>query len=371
MSQNIPEIPFTELVERASQLARERANVEQKVRGIVNDVYVRDIARKEDWNFFLVNSALTLTENFNLGDITVTTGNTTAIFSSVVTVDSSFTGKQLKIDGNDYVYNVTFQSASSCLINPPLSGNQNVTSAPYNLFKSLYSLAPDFDRFPKNGGLINYRGSAEDIIPEKPYQEFTRESNSTPTDTPSFCRIYGTDTAGNQLLEVNPPPKIAKSLRYDYFIRPKIMREITGGTVQIGGGGTTVIGDAASFSYFASAVTGDWLRIDAYGVAADSEWYRVIAVNNNSSLTLQTAFNVSGVTSAAYTLCSAPQMPAKMHPAVLYGTILQLVVDQDDPMTQAYMIKLAEVLSDGKRLYKSRVYNQTIHSDAEDWMYRR
>lgn len=370
MAKNIEEIPYTEIVERATEIARERPDKESYARAVANDFYIREIPRKEDWSFFLVSSSLTLAPQYNQGNITATTGSTAVIFSTDVALTASNNGMQLKISGNDYVYAFTFTGTSAGTISPPFSGTVNATAASYALFQAYYSLANNFDRFPKNGGLINYRGSTEEIISELPYQEWGTDYSSSPQDTPKKCRIIGTDTMGNALLEINPPAKSYKTLRYDYFYKPRIMRENTAGLIgNISSGGVNVIGD--SNSQFTLANTGDWLRIDAFGTKGDSEWYRIATISGNSSLTLQTAFGLSGVTSASYTICSAPQMPYKMHPAVLYGTILQLVADQDDPMFQAYNLKLAEVLSDGKRLYKTRVYNQDIHHLGEEWLYRR
>lgn len=368
MSKTIEELPFTEIVERAMELARERPDNRSKIRAIVNDVYIREIARKEDWNFFLTDSSITLVPQYNTGTITATTGATAVTFSSDVALTQSNNGCQIKVSGNDYVYDFTFSNATAGTINPPFSGNVNASSQPFSIFQAFYSLAKDFDRFPKNGGLVNYRGSTEETIAEQPYQEWADDYSSTPVDTPKKCRIVGTDTAGNALLEINPPAKSYKTLRYDYFMRPKIMRESTAGLVAVGASATTVFGDPNT--QFAIANTGDYFRIDAFGRSGDSEWYRILAING-TALTLQTAFGLSGATSAGYTICSAPQMPLKMHPAVLYGTVLQLTVDQEDPMYQAYNIKYAEVMSDGKRLYKSRVYNQDIHHLGEQYLYRR
>lgn len=369
MSKNIGEIPATELVERVSELARERVDVRGKIWAIVNDIYVREIPRKEDWAFFLASSTLTLQQEVNSGTVSVNTGATTVTFSGV-TLTSANTGLKLKIFGNDYLYDVTFLQTTSLTISPPFSGNVNVSATNYSLFDPTYSLAQDFDRFPKNGGLINYRGSTKEIIPEVAYQDWVSDYSTSTQETPTRCRIVGTDTAGNVILEVNPPPKIAKTLAYDYFLKPKVMRETTGGLIgNVSNGGTNVIGDTNC--RFLEATTGDYFRIDAFGVAGYSEWYRIISIANNSSLTLQTAFGTSGATSANYTICSAPQMPAKMHPAILYGSLIQLCADQDDPMVQSYNLKLAEVLSDGKRLYKTRIYNQDIHNMGEDYMYRR
>ena len=371
MSKNQVEIPFTELVERVNELARERATAEPKVRGIVNDFYTREIPRKEDWTFFLVNSAITLIQQYVTGTVSANTGDTTLTFSSDVAITSSMVGRIVKITGNDYVYRITSMSGGTgAVIAPPISGDQNITSASYAIAQPYYSLSADFDRFPKNGGLVNYLGGAEVVIPEKPYQEWAGDAIYTTQNDPQFCRIIGVDTAGNAILEVNPPPKIAKSLRCDYFIKPKNMRETTAGFVTIEAGSTIVVG-SANTTLFTQATTGDYFRADALGTGADSEWYRIIAILNNSSLTLQTAFGLSGVSSAGYTICSAPQMPSKMHPAILYGSLLQLAADQDDQMVQAYNVKLAEVLSDGKRMYKTRHYQQDLHSDAEDYFYRR
>ena len=134
MSKNIPEIPFTEIVERVSELGRERADVEKKLRGIVNDVYIREIPRKEDWSYQIVSSALTLIERYNTGTVYSNTGDTSVVFSTDVTITSAMTGRRLRVDGNDYIYNVTFQSATSLTISPPFSGTQNVSTVGYDIF---------------------------------------------------------------------------------------------------------------------------------------------------------------------------------------------------------------------------------------------
>lgn len=370
MAKNTEVIPFTELVERIQEITRERSSNASKIRGVVNDIYLRDIPRKEDWSFYLASSAITLIEEFATGTVSANTGDTTVTFSSEVVMTSSMTGRMLKMTGNDYVYRVSGMSGNTgATITPPISGNANITSVSYSIFQPFYSLASDFDRFPKNGGLINYRGNSQEIIPEKPYQEWPDEYTATPQNDPSFCRLIGADTAGNTLLEIVPPAKIAKSLRYDYFLRPRVMRESTAGLIgNITSGGVNVIGD--SNTLFTQMNTGDYLRVDALGKSSESEWYRIIAISGNSGLTLQTAFGLSGVTSANYTICSAPQMPPRMHPAVLYGTITQIVADQDDPLYSLYAMKYAEVMTDGKRIYKTRNYNQDIHHIGEEYYYR-
>jgi len=370
MSKNVDVIPFTELVERASEISRERADTQPKMRGFVNDVYLREIARKWDWNFLLVSSTITVTPSYSTGTVSANTGATSVVFSSDVTLDASYTGSQLRLTGNDYIYNCVYQSATSLTIQPPISGNLNYSNASYTLYFPFYALPQDFDRFPKNGGFANYIGGVQKVIQETPFQEWGANYSAQPSDTPQRVRIIGTNTAGNQILEINPPPRQAKSYLTNYFQTLEPMRETSAGLIgNINASGTAVTGD--SNTLFTEATTGDYLRITALGKGNDSLWYRIISIQNNSTLTLQTAFAGTGITSANYVICSAPQMPVKLHSAILYGSVLQTVLDQDDPLYAAYNIKLAEVLSDGKRLYVSRVYNQDIHTLAEDWLYRR
>lgn len=369
MSKNTDVIPFTELVERTGEIARERADTQPKLRGFVNDMYIREIGRKWDWNFLLVGSTITVRSSYTTGTIIANTGATQVVFSSDVALSTEFTGSQLKISGNDYIYDCTYESATSLTIQPPISGNTNVTNGSYALFFPFYPLALNFDRFPKNGGFINYIGGEQKVIEESPYQEWASNYSASPTDTPYRVRIYGMDTTGRQLLEINPPPKNQKSYPYNYYQALSPMRETTAGLIStINAGGTTVTGNGNTL--FTEATTGDYLRIDALGKGNDSLWYRIIAISGNSGLTLQTAFASTSITSARYTICSAPQMPVKLHVAILYGAILQTTLDQDDPLFQPYNTKLAEVLSDGKRLYVSRNYNQDIHHLGEQYLYR-
>ena len=61
MSKNITEIPYTELVERIMSLGRVNANAIEKVRGIIQDIYTRDIPTKWDWQFLFASSSITTT----------------------------------------------------------------------------------------------------------------------------------------------------------------------------------------------------------------------------------------------------------------------------------------------------------------------
>ena len=66
-----------------------------------------------------------------------------------------------------------------------------------------------------------------------------------------------------------------------------------------------------------------------------------------------------------------PMMPAKMHPAMLHGAIALIISDQNDPLFKYHEEKYREIINDGKRTYKTRLYQQDVPLIAEEWQYRR
>ena len=372
MSKNIRELPFTEIVERAMEISRTREDSEGKIRGYVNDIYVRDLPRKNDWTFLIATTSLIFTEEYKTGTVTATTGDATLTFSSDVVIDSAMVGRKIKINGNDYIYEIASMSGTTgAVVGPTFSGTKNLSSATYTIFQPKYPLVTDFARFPKNGRLHLFQGGRRKNIPEIAYQDQIDIQTAVPNDNQEFCRVLGQDTAGNQILEVIPPPKNDLAVEYDYFKQVRPLRETTAGVLDtIAAGGTTVTGSAGT-TRFTEATTGDYFRVDAFGTSNDSEWYKIIAIAHDSSLTLATAFGLSAATSASYTICSSPNIPVEMHPSLLYGTIMNITLDQDDPAAAVAKQEYANHLTDGKRIYTSRMFNQQVTTIAEDFQYRR
>lgn len=368
MAKNISEIPYTEIVERGMALARVPDNARGKFRGVVQDVYVREIPTKYDWKFLEAESSITTTGEYKSGNININTGSVAATFSSDVSLTSGFTGRRLKVYGNDVVYGVTFSNTTAATLAPSFQGVNNASAASYTIFQPVYALASDFDRFLTDGGIDKWISGKRETIREESNQEFAVKRSATPS-IPEVLKFVGVDTAGNSLIELAPPPRDARNYSYTYIRKLFPMIETTAGSVTIAAGATSVTGDTNS--RFNEATTGDWLRIDAFGTSQDSTWYPIIAIAHDSSLTLGRAFATSGVANALYTISRAPEMPARMHPAVLFGALRNILLDQADENAAFYNLKMAEVLSDGKRIYVSRPFSQEIHSVAEEYQYRR
>ena len=375
MAKNIPHIPYTEIQERIISIGRLDNSVKEKARASIQDKYAREIPSKFDWEFLITSSSLTTIQEYKTGAVTINTGDTTAVFSSDAVMDTSMTGRRIRISNNPVIYDITFLNTTAHTISPAFQGPTNISGGAYSIFQNKYALAGDFDRFPKTvdderrgGGLYKWEGTRKVGIPSFSYIEATEEFEGN-VSIPKRCRLVGHDTAGKPLVELIPPPKDPRIYGYDYIRQLNPLTETSAGTVTIAAGGNTVTGDTNC--RFLEANTGDYFRINSFGTGQDSSWYRVISIAHNSSLTLGVTFANSGVTSAEYVISRAPDYPPRLQPALVYGPLHEVTLDQNDESTTVYYAKYAETLSDGKRIHVSRVYAKDITGLHEEYQWRR
>lgn len=374
MSKTTTELPYTEIVERVMSLGRVNANAIEKVRGIIQDIYTRDIPMKHDWTFLYASSSITTVGEYKTGTVSATTGSNLLTFSADAVLIDSMNGRKVKIAGNEVTYEIDSIGTSVVRVFPVFLGQNNITAGSFTIFQPTYAIAGDFDRFPKNGGIYKWTGGNKEILPEEPYQENAQNYTGQPS-LPDKVRIVGMDTAGNQLVEFRPPPKDARVYGYDYIMRLKPMQETSTNLVR-GVSSKSVSVVLTGTNQFAELTTDsktiNFFRVDAFGKGQDSQWYPVLSYQDDSSLTLRTVFAASGVTNSAnYTISQVPKMPTMLHPAILYGSLAHIMADQNDPNAVLYMGRYAQVLSDAKRVFVTRIYNQEIHGIHEEWNYRR
>lgn len=374
MSKTTAETPYTEIVERVMSLGRVNQNAIEKVRGIIQDIYTRDIPTKHDWNFLFASSSITTVGEYKTGSVSATTGSDILTFSADAVLIDSMNGRKIKMAGNQVTYEIDSIGVSVVRIAPMFLGENNITAGSYTMFQPVYALAGDFDRFPKDGGLYKWSGQAKERLPEAPYQEYVEDYASNPA-IPETIRIIGQDTAGNPLIEMSPAPKDARVYSYDYIQRlnplqetsTNLVRGISSKAVSVALIGTTQFAEIDT-----SGKTTNFFRVDALGEGQDSQWYPILSYQGDSALTLRTVFAASGITTSAnYTISQVPKMPTMLHPAIMYGAIAHIMLDQGDDKAAVYLTRYAQVLSDAKRIFVSRTYSQDIHGVQEDWQYRR
>ena len=375
MPKNTSFIPYKEIVERVMSLGRVNANAVGKVRGIIQDIYSRDIPTKWDWNFLIASSSIVTTGEYRTGNATATTGSNIVHFSSDTVLIDSMNGRKIKFAGNEVVYQInSFAGVNSLQILPEFQGSEHIQSASFSIFQPVYALAGDFDRFPKDGGIYKWQGGQKYILSESPYQEYA-ENYTGSVSVPETVRIVGLDTAGNTLVEFSPPPRDTKVYSYDYLARLQPMQETSTGLLRgISARGVTVtfLGTSQFAELNTDSKTINYLRVDSFGDGQDSQWYPIISYQGTSAATLNVAFANSAVTSSAnYTISQIPNMPQMLHPAILYGALAHIMMDQNDPNAKLYLERYQQVVMDAKKIFVSRTYSQDIHGIHENFDYRR
>lgn len=353
-------IPFTELWERLLTMGRiDSPNNEDYAKGMINDVYTKTLPRIADWDPIIVESFLSMTTRYNTGTATVTAGSTsvtgtTTVWTSAMTAAD---GYKIKFAGNDNVYTFEYVGATSATISPQLSGDQDLTSSNYTVFRDEYQLASDFDRLLKNGSVYQYSGGrVNQIVEQVPRDEFREDFTPETTDPLRRVMLIGLhDTTGNRLIRVNPPPKTAKVYPYEYVKKVTPMSDYATGSAAVTNASTTITGTDTTWT---SSMVGQYFRVDSNGIGNSSIWYKISAFVSTTELTLAANFEQATETLLDYHISSSPvSFPSEFHEFILYEALGLVVGEQTDPALENAQMQKAAIMADLKKNYKSRRTN--------------
>jgi len=344
-------------------------NNEDYAKGLANDAYTRALPGIFDWNPIIKEGSLTMTAAYNTGTVSCSAGGTVVTglgttWTGGMTIGN---GWRIKFAGYSIVYEFTYISATSASINPALEGAVDMTSSGYNLYRDEYSLPSDFDRLLKNGSIYVYQGGRlYNTIGELPRDQFRAGFLPEPMDPIFRCILTRTDSSGNRMVRLNPPPKTAKIYPFDYVQKITPMKEYTIGTASAVLGSTVVTG--AGTLFLTNAAAGMYFRNDTIGVGDSSKWYQIASVDSNTQLTLTSAYSDATDSGIAYTVCSAPSaFPSEFHEFILYESVSVSVASADDPNTKIMIAKRMDVLNRLKSNYKSRRSNQQFGVDDDGY----
>lgn len=366
-------LPFSEIFERSMNLARDDSvTSEPKFKGLVNDAYTRDLFRNEDWDFGKSSSSISASAYYNTGTVSCTAGSA-ALAGAGTTWAATMTallGWKIKFSGQDIIYDFTQTGAATATISPVLSGANNLVSAGYTLYRDTYSLVSDFSRFmlTEMGGLQLYKQGRVTSIPVKFDKQWFEDFRVDVSDTVSMCRFNGYDSTGLRRLQINPAPKTAVVLPYEYMkILPPMTEYTTGYISAITNGAVAVVGSGTTWNSTANIAIATYryyFRVDGDGTGANSMWYLIdsAVALGATTLSLATAYAgltiASGVSTDTYTICRVPEIPHEFHDWLIYASAYNGIADQGDPNYQYYVAQAAKILTECKMQYKSRRVSQ-------------
>ncbi len=364
-------IPFSELSERLMTLAKiDSFNNEDYAKGLVNDAYTRALPGLNDWNPIIKTGYLTMSAYYSTGTVACNAASTslTGTGTSWTATMTANNGWKIKFAGLNIVYDFTYVSGTTATINPALEGSTNLSGNSYSLFRDEYALPSDFDRFLKNGSIYVQQGARTyNTIGELPRDQFREQFFPDPSDPIFRAMLTGTDSSGNRLVRLNPPPQTAKIYLIEYIPKIAPMKEYTTGTVAVATSSAVVTGTSTQFALNVSA--GHYFRIDSVGQGDSSKWYKILSVDSATQITLESNY-LDGVESGSeYTICSAPtSFPPEFHEFILYESVSIAVASAADPNSQLAIAKRGEVLARLNKTYKSRRTNSQVR--VEDDGYR-
>ncbi len=365
---NIKVIPFSEILEKVSDLSRSNTDQRSRLKGIVNEVYTLDIPKEYDWYWLKSSSGISCIAEYKTGVASINTQDTAVVFGSGAVITTAMTRRKIKFSGNSDVYDFTYVAANSGSINLPLSGSTNISSGGYTIYKNIYSLPSDFDRFPVNGGLLFYSAGQPTPLPELVDDDYYEQTSASPSSNPEGCRFTEYDTAGNMQIEIIPPPSTAYILQNEYIKTLSPMYENTMGTIVVTSNQTAVTGTG---TVFLQMNTGDYLRADVFGTKGESVWYKISAISSDTNLTLSTVFRRDSSYAGNFTISAEPKMPYRFHNALIYGPIRKILSDEKDPMLIFANAEYMKIINDNKVSDQSRHAKDDVETIAEDYNYRR
>jgi hypothetical protein len=347
---------FTALCEDTMLEVRENSSettVENKYKRRINDVYVRLLPMKYDFDFLKGNSSVTISAAYSTGTLSGTIATANVIGVSTVWV-TGMTGWKMKISGNDEIYTFTWATALTGTVSPVLTATI-ATGTSYILFQDTYSMASDFDRerlvIPP-GFYYDYGGSKVSLEP-KFTKDWYKTWTTSSTNLPTAYRFFGRDSTNLYWqAQFTPPITTAKKISYEYIPSLIELSEYITGTCATTAGDTTVTGTGTDFLNNVSA--GDAFRMDS----ALNDWYLVASVTDGTHLEL-TANYPSSKATAAYTISEVPKYPISLHLALFYGACALSAQDQDNAQSAKNYIALAEsVVQDYQKMANRYKYGR-------------
>ena len=323
----ISQNPFTKIVEDVMLEVRENSSevsVERKYQRRVNDIYVRDIPSKLDFDFMRKQGSVSLVANYDTGTCSISSG-ATDIVGSGTTWTTAMTGRKMKISGNDEIYTFTYSGPSAGTVNVAYNGTTSSSSLTYTIYEDTYNLASDFDRLVVPPGFYYDNGGAKTQIKQLFTDDWYKYYTTTATQDPAYFRLTGRNSTNlNWTVEVQPPVDTARILKYEYIPELTEMTEYITGTCATAAGSTTVVGIGTAFT--TAIELGDAFRIDS----RPSDWYIINATTSSTNMTLSSAYPNTVAATDKYTICKVPRLPIKLQLAIFYGACFLSSQDQDN-----------------------------------------
>lgn len=323
--------PYTQIVEDTMLEMRENSTevtVRNKYKRRVNDVYVREIPAKFEWDWNRAIGTISLLPKYSTGTVTMVNGSA-AVVGVGTTWTTAMTGMKFTVQATNEIYTFTQTGATTGTISPVYQGASG-SALTYEIFEYIYPLATDYSRLTTEPGLYYDYSTGRTKLKWQDNTDFQRYFTTQTSQFPSYFSEYPVrTTTGLYQVQIMPPVDTARIISYEYIKALPELKEFTTGTATTTINSTTVT-TSADYSAWISA--GQYFRINS-----DGTWAKILTVST-TTLTLDAPYPSTNATQP-YTVSDVPNMPWTLHEALFYGACYMTATEQNSTQqAQGYLV---------------------------------
>jgi len=352
----------TQIVEFAQAQVGEESttdSIEGKYWDLLNEVYLREFPMEfTEFDFMREDmTPINVVAPYTTGTVSV---SGTTVTGSGTTFTSAMANRKFKVDNDDDVYVISsFGSTTSLTLNRTWQGSSD-SGLSFTIFEDIYDTDTDLfvpTLYPgvyyRDGSSIHQLKWIENSV------EWAKRKTSQ-VGTPNEFRIdIDRDSDRSRRIEINPPPSAARTLYGEWIKRFTRLYEYVVGTATLTQGATTCTGSSTRWNSDSNVAVGDFIRIDNTDPYI-SQWYRISAINSDTSMTLASNFQAATQTAKSYTVASVPDMPRELHHALKWSVCATIALSLGDTQrARDYSELYQRVVSDYKSLM-SRIRSSNV-----------
>jgi hypothetical protein len=319
---------FTQIVEDVMLEMRESSTdttVKKKYKRRVNDIYVREIPSKFEWDWLRSLGTLSLQAAYKTGTVTVVNGSA-SITGSGTTWTSAMSEMKFSVPSTNEVYTFTRTGNTTGTISPVYQGASG-SDLGYVIFQDTYALASDYSRATNVPGFYYDYSTGRPTLDwyddTKWYKYYTTQTSQFPK---AWRECPTRSSMGLYQVQIQPPVDTARIVSYEYIKALPEMSDFSTGTASTTAASKTVTTLA---DYSASISAGQYFRVNS-----DGTWCKISTVSG-TTITLTDNYPTTNTT-VAYTVSDAPSsMPYQFQVALFHGACWLTAMEQGDKATIA------------------------------------
>ena len=305
-------------------------SVRNKYKRRVNDVYVRDIPSRFEWDWLHKTASLTLSARYNTGTVSLIQGSSAVAGTNTIWT-SAHTGMKFTVPSTNEVYTFTRTGATTGTITPTYLG-VTASSLSYVIFQDTYTLADDFSKPTNEPGFYYDYSQGRMKLKWRDdfywYKHYTTNSSQFPTD---WRECPDKTSTGLYQVQVTPPVDTARFLSYEYIKALPEMQEVLD-TAKTGSTTTKVL---TTNNLYGKISVGQYLRVDV-----NAQWVKISVIDSDTTagngITVD-ALITAPTNTQAITVCDVPDMPYQFQEALFYGACYLTATEQESKSTSSWL----------------------------------